>query len=213
MKIRWHGHACFEIRNGGATVVTDPHDGKQIGLPVPNVKADIILKSHDHFDHNAVRVVKGNPKVVKDAGDVEISGVKIRGVSAFHDEEKGAKRGANIIFRFTMNGLTFCHLGDLGHVVSGETAAELGKIDILFTPVGSVFTIDAKGAFDMVNLLKPRVVVPMHYKVGSLSLNIQDVTPFLKMFDKSAVTQVGNEVEFDAKDLPEKGTAVWVFSL
>jgi L-ascorbate metabolism protein UlaG (beta-lactamase superfamily) len=213
MKIRWLGHACFEIQKNDVTVVTDPHDGKQIGLAPPNVKADIILQSHDHFDHNAVKVVKGNPKVVKNPGSTELLGVRIKGVQVFHDEVQGDKRGKNIIFRFTMNGITLCHLGDLGHVVSPDIAAELGKIDILFTPVGSVFTIDHKGAWEMVRLLKPRVVVPMHYKTGSLSLNIQDAAPFLGGAPKEKITQVGNEVEFDEKDLPAGGPDVWVFSL
>lgn len=213
MKIRWHGHACFEIRNGNVTVVTDPHDGKSIGLAPPNVKADIVLQSHDHFDHNAVKVVKGNPKVINVPGSTEVNGVKILGVQLFHDEMQGAKRGKNIVFRFQMNGISFCHLGDLGHVISKETAAELGKVDILFTPVGSVFTIDAKGAWEVAKLLRPRIVVPMHYKTGSLSLNIQDVTPFLNGSPKERITQMGSEVEFDAKDLPVGGTDVWVFSL
>lgn len=213
MLIRWHGHACFEVKNGSVTVVTDPHDGRQIGLAPPAVKADLVLQSHDHFDHNATGCVSGDFEVVREPGEHRACGVDIKGIQVYHDEDEGSRRGRNIIFQFKAGGITFCHLGDLGHTLPPEIVADIGPVDVLFVPVGSVFTIDAKAAWEIVNAMKPKVAVPMHYKTGSLSLNIQPVEPFLALAGEQKVTQVGNETEFDQKDLPAKGTKVWVFSI
>jgi len=114
LQIRWHGHACWGITND-KTLVTDPHDGKSIGIPAPTVTGDIILVSHDHYDHNSVKSVeKDGSKVVLDGRKRTIDDVEIRGIDSFHDEAGGAKRGNNIMYKFTMDGINFCHLGDLG---------------------------------------------------------------------------------------------------
>ncbi|HOQ26988.1 MAG TPA: MBL fold metallo-hydrolase, partial [Methanomassiliicoccaceae archaeon] len=98
MKIAWHGHSCFEVHDS-LVVVTDPHDGKSIGIKPPVVKADICLISHDHFDHNCARVIHGDPTILREAGEMVVKGVKVKGISTFHDDEGGAKRGRNIVFR------------------------------------------------------------------------------------------------------------------
>ncbi|HEC89782.1 MAG TPA: Zn-dependent hydrolase, partial [Thermoplasmatales archaeon] len=153
LRIRWHGHACFEITDE-VTIVTDPHDGKSIGIHPPTVQGDIILVSHDHFDHNSVKTVeKEKSIVITDIKPHTISGVKIRGVEAFHDEAKGSKRGTINIYVFTVDDITFCHLGDLGHVLDEETVKKIGEVDILFIPVGGTYTIDAKEAWDVVKLI------------------------------------------------------------
>ncbi|RLF37737.1 MAG: Zn-dependent hydrolase [Thermoplasmata archaeon] len=211
LQIRWHGHACFEIRNK-LTIVTDPHDGKSIGLPAPSVKGDIILVSHDHYDHNSIKTVeKEGSIIVREVGEKEIENIRIKGVLSYHDEEKGAKRGENIIFKFTFDDINFCHLGDLGHVPGDDIVKELGAIDVLFTPVGGTFTIDAEGAWKTVNKLKPKIAVPMHFKVHGLSLPISDVEPFLNK-DRSRVVHVGNEIDIEKEELP-KEMEIWVFSL
>jgi len=93
MIIRWHGHACFEISNG-RTIVTDPHDGKSIGIKPPQVKADLVLVSHGHFDHNSVKTVsKGSTKIISTVGKFEELGIKVKGVKAFHDNAGGERRG------------------------------------------------------------------------------------------------------------------------
>ena len=121
LQIRWHGHACWEITND-ITLVTDPHDGKSIGIPAPSVAGDIILVSHDHYDHNSVKSVeKEDSKVVTDSRKRTISNIEIAGVDSFHDEDFGAKRGNNIMYKFIMNGIKFCHLGDLGHELDEES--------------------------------------------------------------------------------------------
>ncbi len=211
MKVRWHGHSCFEIGDG-ITIVTDPHDGKSIGIKPPVVKADIVLLSHDHFDHNCVRVVKRlNTKVVRSVGLTKKNDVKIKGFSSYHDDVGGAKRGENIIFRFTVGGMNFCHLGDLGHTLDDATVSELGSIDVLFIPVGNVFTIGPREAWELLKKIKPRVAIPMHYRVGGLSLSIKPVDPFLENAGVESIVRIGNEIEFEKEDLPET-MEVWVFT-
>ncbi len=210
MKIVWHGHSCFEIQDG-LTVVTDPHDGKSIGIKPPTVKADVLLVSHDHFDHNCVRIVKGEPQIVRESGETVIGDLQIRGIPTFHDAEGGLKRGKNIVFCFEMDGIRFCHCGDLGHVLDAEQAAAIGAVDVLFIPVGGVFTIDSKDAQRVIATLQPAVVIPMHYRIGGLSISIENLDAFLEEIPEEDVLGVGNEIDFGKEDLPQK-TEYWVFS-
>jgi L-ascorbate metabolism protein UlaG (beta-lactamase superfamily) len=210
MRIIWHGHSCFEVRDG-AVIVTDPHDGKSIGIKPPILKADLVLVSHDHFDHNCTRMVKGDYTIVRDSGDRIVRGIPIHGISAFHDQEQGAKRGKIVVFKFILDGLSFCHCGDLGHVLTDEMVERLGEVDVLFVPVGGVFTLDAEGAKRLIEKVRPRIAVPMHFRIGGLSLSIQGVEPFLKGLPEDRVIRVGNEVEFHRDELPEK-MEYWVFS-
>jgi L-ascorbate metabolism protein UlaG (beta-lactamase superfamily) len=211
LQIRWHGHACFEITND-KTLVTDPHDGKSIGIPAPSVAGDIILVSHDHYDHNKVKSVeKEESKVVTDERKRTIDNVEIQGIPSYHDECHGEKRGNNIIYKFTLDGVTFCHLGDLGHDLDEETIQKIGYVDILFVPVGGTFTVDANGAWGVVNKIKPRIIIPMHYKIGGLSLPITGIDPFLNK-NTFKILKVGNEIDIEKEDLP-KEPEIWTFTL
>jgi L-ascorbate metabolism protein UlaG (beta-lactamase superfamily) len=210
MRLVWHMHSCFEI-NAQATVVMDPHDGRSIGVKPPSLRADVVTISHDHFDHNAVRVIKGDYVVVKDVAPKNIKGVAIRGITGFHDDVGGEKRGRMNIFHLTLDGVRFCHLGDLGHMLSVAQVEELGEVDVLFVPVGGVFTIDGAQAQTLVQMIGPKVAIPMHFRVGGLSMSIQNADSFLKGLPEEKVVRVGNEVEFEAEDLPEE-TEYWVFS-
>jgi L-ascorbate metabolism protein UlaG (beta-lactamase superfamily) len=212
--IRWHGHSCFEIGDENEiTIVTDPHDGKSIGIKQPQVVGDIVLMSHDHFDHNCERIVQGlDKKLVTKAGTQTVKGIPITGVSSFHDEEEGKKRGENIIFRFELEGVRFCHLGDLGELLDEGQLSKIGEVDVLFIPIGGTFTLDAKGAWKVIKAIKPRVIIPMHFRVGGLSLSIAPVEGFLEKAKPESVVKVGNEIELTREDLPEE-QEVWVFSL
>ena len=211
LQIRWHGHACFEVTND-VTLVTDPHDGKSIGIPAPSVLGDIILMSHDHYDHNSVKTVeKEGSKVVKDERKRTIADVEISGVPSFHDEVEGAKRGKNIIFKFEMDGVKFCHLGDLGHELDEVTVQKIGDVDVLFIPIGGTFTVDDKQAWNVISSINPKIVVPMHYKIGGLSLPIAGIDAFLEQA-KYKVVPVGNEIDIEKGEIPEK-PEVWTFTL
>jgi len=211
LQIRWHGHACFEITNE-VTLVTDPHDGKSIGIPAPSVMGDIILVSHDHYDHNSVKTVeKDGSKIVTDERKRNISNVEIRGIKSFHDECEGAKRGENIMYKFTIDGIKFCHLGDLGHELDEDAVQKIGEVDILFLPIGGTFTIDDRQAWNVINMIKSKIIVPMHYKIGGLSLPIAGIDPFLEK-NKYKIIKVGNEIDIEKEDLPED-PEVWTFTL
>jgi len=210
LRIRWHGHSCFEITNE-ITLVTDPHDGKSIGIHAPDVLGDVILVSHDHYDHNSVKSVEKEESIVVRDGRIKtVLGVKIRGVVSFHDESAGRKRGENIIYVFTMDNISFCHLGDLGHELDEGAVQQIGDVDVLFIPVGGNFTIDAEKAWNVINGIKPKIVIPMHYKFGGLSLPIAEIDLFLAKnnFD---VSHVGNEIDIEREDLPEN-PEIWVFT-
>lgn len=188
MEIIWHGHACFRLhQRGGPTIVTDPYDNS-IGYALPRLQADIVTVSHDHNDHNYVQGIRGNPKVLTSPGEYEIQGVFITGIPTFHDRKQGEERGRNIVFLFDFEGLTICHLGDLGHVLSQPQAEVLGNVDVLLIPVGGVYTISAARAAEVVSLLEPRLVIPMHYKTKALTFRLSTVGPFLKEMGAEDIT-------------------------
>ncbi len=213
MRIRWHGQSCFEIGYEGNILVTDPHDGKNIGINPPQVEGDIILVSHDHYDHNAVRKVE-NPdsEIVRDAGVRDIGDIKIEGIKSYHDEEGGKVRGENTIFKFSMNGLDLCHMGDIGHLPDEELVDEIGSVDFLFIPVGGNFTIGPEEAKKTIEKIDPKIAVPMHFKIGGLSLDIKTLEPFLSLYPDEKTFKLGVELDFIKADLPEE-TEIWAFSL
>lgn len=212
MRIRWHGHSCFEI-TGSVQVVTDPHDGKSIGIAPPRAKADLVLVSHDHFDHNCARLVrKQEATVIAEPVMTVERGVRVEGIEAYHDDSQGAKRGKVVLFRFEVDGMSFCHLGDLGHDLDDQVVDRIAPLDVLFVPVGDVFTIGPEAARRIVDKVSPKVAVPMHYRTQGLSLSIKPVQDFLKLCDDAQVVRVGNEVDFSPEDLPLSGTEIWLFS-
>jgi len=212
LQIRWHGHSCWEITND-ITLVTDPHDGRSIGIPAPNVHGDIILVSHGHSDHSSgIKIVeKQDSKIIKDERKRNISNIEIRGIESYHDECRGEKRGKNIIYRFTIDGIEFCHLGDLGHDLDEKSIENIGEVDVLFIPIGGTFTVDDKKAWDIIKKIKPRIIIPMHYKIGGLSLPISGIDSFLEQ-NPYKVLPVGNEIDLEKEDLPED-PEVWTFTL
>jgi len=213
MRIRWQGHSCFEIA-GSVTVVTDPHDGASLGIAPPRVKGDVVLVSHDHFDHNCTKAVSrpGTAVIDKPVMTVE-HGVRVEGITAAHDNSGGARRGPITIFKFELDGTSFCHLGDLGHLLDEPVVERIAPVDFLFVPIGDVFTIGPAAAKSVIESVAPKVAVPMHYRVPGMTLSIQPLQNFTKLFDPSKVVKVGNEVDFSPDELPGSGTEIWVFSV
>ncbi|MBC7080841.1 MAG: MBL fold metallo-hydrolase [Thermoplasmatales archaeon] len=209
LRIRWHGHSCFSISNN-KTIIIDPHDGVSIGIPSPRIKADIILVTHDHFDHNQAKLVEKEGSIVLRSGK-KFEEIEIESFSSYHDKEKGRKRGEITVFKIKYDEIIFCHLGDIGEI-DEKLIKEIGDVDILFIPVGGTFTINAKEALEMSKKINPRVIVPMHYKIEGLSLPIDRLDKFLDLIEEIEVVYVANEVEITKEDLPEN-KEVWVFSL
>lgn len=203
MKIKWLGHACFLISSkGGLRVITDPYAaGGGIDYSPIRETADVVVVTHDHGDHNNVSAVQGKPEVVKGSGTRTAKGIHFRGIATFHDASNGQQRGLNTVFCFTMDDLKLCHLGDLGHVLGPAQLTEIGAVDILFVPVGGFFTIDAILASQVCDQLKPKVVLPMHFKTPRCGYPIAGVESFLKG-KKNVRKATGSEVEFERDKLP-----------
>ena len=186
MDIYWYGQACFKIKGKNATVVIDPFDPDFTGLKTPKLSSDVVLVTHAHKDHNFVQAVTGEqaekePMVFDRAGEYEVAGVVITGVSSFHDNSGGSERGINTIFHMLFDNLDIVHLGDLGQAkLTEEQIATLGQTDILLIPVGANYTIDAKQASDIVSQLEPKIIIPMHYKLDGLKFELDDASGFLK---------------------------------
>jgi len=202
MKVKWLGHASFLITSEkGTRIVTDPYQTGG-GLKYAEVKepADVITVSHEHFDHNKVDTIPGKPQVYK-GGALEVKGVKFSSVATFHDENKGKDRGPNTIACMDMDGMRLCHLGDLGHKLSPQEVAGIGRVDVLLIPVGGFYTINASVATEVIGQIKPKVVIPMHFKNDRCAFPVGGVEEFTK--GKTNVTVVdGTEVEFKAGSLP-----------
>jgi L-ascorbate metabolism protein UlaG (beta-lactamase superfamily) len=179
MEITWLGHSCFRLRDKQATLITDPYS-PDLGYSLGKQSADVVTLSHKHPGHSFVEGISGNPKVVKGPGEYEISNTLIIGVSTFHDNEKGVKRGKNSAYLIEVNEVSICHLGDLGHVLTDDQVEELGNVDVLLLPVGGVSTINGSVGAEIVRQLEPKIVIPMHYKTAAIKRNLEPVDGFLK---------------------------------
>ena len=208
MKIKWLGHSSFLLTSEkGTKIITDPYTTGG-GLSYGEIKesADIVTVSHEHGDHNNAAAVGGKPVVVKGSVSQDIKGIKIKGFQVFHDESKGKERGTDTIFTFAIDKFRVCHLGDLGHLLGEQEARDIGPVDVLFIPVGGFYTIDAANATKVCDQLKPKVVIPMHFKTPKLAYPLAGVDEFLKG-KKSVKKETGNEIE--VKALPT-ATEIWV---
>lgn len=180
LKIQWFGQSCFLITStDGKRVLTDPF-GPGVGYPVPSVEADVVLVSHSHSDHNNVSMAKGKPEVFMAIGSRDAAGISFLGIQSDHDDAGGAKRGKNIIFVWEMDGMRLAHLGDFGQLsLTDSQLSEIGKVDILFIPIGGTYTIDAGQAAKIIEQLSPKLIFPMHYRTDifkSLASGIDDFT-------------------------------------
>ncbi|MFZ5364748.1 MAG: MBL fold metallo-hydrolase [Patescibacteria group bacterium] len=213
MNISWLGHSCFKIetkyQNQNLVIITDPYH-KEIGLRVPKMAADIVTISHEHDDHNNREAVEGNlektPFLIDQPGEYEIKGVFVHGLSSSHDNQDGAQRGGNIIYRFDIEGLSLVHLGDLGHQLSDQQLDQLGNVDVLFVPVGGTYTLDANGASKLVREIEPRLVIPMHYRDDKVKLKLDSVNAFRKEMGGQATTE--KKIKIAAKNLPAEETKI-----
>jgi len=201
MKVKWLGHASFLITDDkGTRIITDPYaPASNLHYEAISEAADIVTVSHEHGDHSNTAAVQGNPEVVR--ASAEIKGIKFTGIPTFHDDAGGEKRGNNVIFCFAMDGVKVCHLGDLGHPLSDREAAAIGSVDVLLIPVGGFYTIDAAVAGRVSAQIKPRVIIPMHFRNEKCEFPITGVDEFLK--GKTDIDRLNtSETEFKAADLP-----------
>lgn len=204
MDIYFYGQACFRIKGKNASVLIDPYKEEFTGLKLPkDLSASLAISTHNHDDHNNLAQVTDAVLKITGPGEYEVNGVSVVGVSTFHDKEDGAQRGRNTVYNITVDGLNIVHLGDLGHTLSEEQIEEIGATDILLVPVGGVYTIDSKGASDVVSQLEPKIVIPMHYKLAGLKFELDPIENFLKeMGFESAEPQ--SKLSITKDKLPEE---------
>ena len=202
MKIKYLGHSSFKLTEStGTSVVTDPY-APEVGFVMTEVSADAVTVSHHHFDHDNVKAVGGNPKIIDKEASYDLSGVEINAVKSFHDGARGKKRGENVIFKFRMDGLDICHLGDLGEACTAELIEQILPVDVLLIPVGGNYTIDAETAKEYVDRLMPEIVIPMHYRTKESKIDIEKVEEFLNLFDdETAEIADSDEIELSRSDL------------
>jgi L-ascorbate metabolism protein UlaG (beta-lactamase superfamily) len=209
MDIIWYGQSCFKLKGKQASVVIDPFDPNFIGLKLPKeIESDIVLKTHDHADHNNVNSVSGTPRIFVGPGEYESKGILITGVASFHDKTQGSERGLNTLFHVVVDDLKIVHLGDLGQTsLTEEQIQEIDQTDILLIPVGSTFTINAKEAANIVSQLEPKVIIPMHYALPGLSVELEPVENFLKEMGAEAIQPIP-KLSIIKDKLPEEPTVV-----
>ena len=202
MKIEYLGHSCFKLTEStGTSIVCDPYS-EEVGFHMPAISADAVTVSHGHYDHNAIEKVGGNPKIIDKESSIELSGVEINSVKSFHDGNRGKKRGENIIFKFRMDGIDVCHLGDLGEDCSSDLIETVLPVNVLLIPVGGNYTLDAEMAKEYVDRIMPDIVIPMHYRTKDCKLDIDKVDEFLNLFDGECIEETeGNSVELSRSDL------------
>lgn len=208
MKIQFLGHSSFLITtDAGTRIVTDPFDPdkyKDSLLYRPYTEAaDIVTLSHEHADHGAAHIVAGSPIIIKGNGKFVASEVEFLGVETYHDESHGAERGRNTVFLIGADELRIAHMGDLGHVLSADQAAEIGKVDVALIPVGGYYTIDATKAAKVAEQIEAKIVIPMHYSNEKCSFPIAGVDQFIR--DKSNVIRQGSSIiEIRKETLPQE---------
>jgi len=206
VEIVWYGHSCFRLKTRGAIVITDPC-GKGVGYTIPRMRADIVTISYDHPDYSNCSLVQGDPKVISGPGEYEIKGVFVTGIATPLKKVKGPERPRNTLYLFNLDDLTVCHLGSLDHVPSQAQLESLSDIDILLIPVGAVTTLNANGAAEMIGLLEPKIVIPMHYKTKAVQAKLEPVTKFLQEMGLPE-TSPRDSLEIDKSGLPSETQVV-----
>jgi L-ascorbate metabolism protein UlaG (beta-lactamase superfamily) len=199
MELSWYGLSCFRITERKlTTIVTDPYNG-DLGLPPLKLKSDVVTVSHDAKGHNQVEAVSGTRHVLSGPGEYEIGGVFITGIATLNE----AKSNRNVIYLFDYDGLTVAHLGDMTKVPSQTQIEPLEQVHILLVPVGGGKSLNAAQAAELVSMLEPNIVIPMHYKLPGLLLDLEDVDRFLKEMGVTEPTQE-ESLKISMSNLPEE---------
>ncbi len=209
MNVEWYGQSAFALRSPQAAVFIDPFAdvsalaGRGIHFdypPITGVEADLVLVTHEHMDHNGVEAIAGDPTILRStAGRLASPAGEVVAVASEHDQVAGTERGPNTIFAFELDGLRVAHFGDFGQrALRDEQAEAIGAVDLVFLPVGGGPTLDAEQARWVVGRLKPRWVVPMHYRTPRIGF-LEPADAFLELF--AEVHRI-SEPRFDTAELP-----------
>ncbi|MFN0118013.1 MAG: MBL fold metallo-hydrolase [Elusimicrobiota bacterium] len=213
VEMSWHGHSCFTLRDStGRTIVIDPFD-ETVGYGRLKLFADLLLISHDHFDHNFKPAVKARLRdldVIESTGTYSVAGgLGVLGLPSFHDDVLGQKHGPNRMYVFQLGGLKFLHLGDMGHLLSIEQLRDIGKVDVVFVPVGGITTTDAVSAFRLATAVQSSIIIPMHY--GDVRFyRLDPLEKFTMLFDPPQVKFLNEKSVRLRISTPKEKPEVWV---
>lgn len=206
MEINWYGHACFRLKDRNLTIVCDPYD-KSIGLALPRLKADIVTISHDAPGHSYAEAVKDWRKVFSGPGEYEVEGVFITGIATAHGKDQAGLADPSTVFIFEFPDMTVAHLGDLGHVLTESQVEAMPNIDVLLIPVGGQRTLDAAMAAEVIGIVEPRIVIPMHYRMEGTPEHLDSLDRFLKEMGVPAPEPVA-ALRITKAQLPEETQVV-----
>lgn len=188
MEITWYGLSCFRLTERGlATVVTDPYDSEVVGYSPLKLKAEILSISHDAPGHNYTSAVKGTSHTITGPGEFEIGGVFITGIQMDGVKKRTNEEPRNTLYVFDYNGVTVAHLGDLRRVPTQTEVEALGTVDVAMVPVGGGGGLNAAKAAEVVSLLEPGFVIPMHYGTSKVKLKLSPLSKFLKEMGLSEI--------------------------
>ena len=210
MKIKWYGHACFRIEGDGVSIVTDPYTPEVAGLDPMEEPADVVIMSSatDRFHSNA-SMIPGDPKIVNaleiaGRGPVEVNGVEFEAFPTMESLKHKENPDENAIYLFEVEGVSILHLGDLGNPLAGEQLDRLrGKVDVLLALTGGPPTIELEDLDRVIEEIGPRIVIPMHYQIPRLKLDILSLEAFTSRYPEDAITRAGSaEVELSQSTLP-----------
>jgi len=211
MIISWFGHSCFRLESKDVSILIDPFS-KEIGLRPPKIKDNIVLLTHLHYDHADTKEAPPETKIVNGPGEYEMQGIYIKGIQSYHDNSNGAERGLNTIYVIQAEEINICHMGDFGQAKPEEhQLEEIGDVDVLMLPVGGTYTIDGKQAAEIVNQIEPKIIIPMHYKLPDLKIDIAGADKFLKEIGLKAETV--DKLKVTKKTLPQEEIKLIMFQM
>ncbi len=181
MEITWYGHSCFRLTERNyATVVTDPFDHKAVGYDALKLKAEIVTVSHEAPGHSNIDAVKSTTHVLTGAGEFEIGGVFITAVQTMGAGKKSKEKTRNTLYVFDYDGITVAHMGDMQETPTQSEVEALGTINVLLLPVGGGASLNAAKAAEVVSMLEPNLVIPMHYSTPDAKVSLDALSKFLK---------------------------------
>ena len=208
IRITWYGHSYFLIELGGVRIAIDPHDGGSLNLPEFRVKADLLLVTHNHYDHNAIDMVEAEKIVKWSRNKIKYKNIEIIGYPSYHDKAKGLLRGENTVYLIRYDNLRIVHFGDIGHLPDEELIRSLKGSEIVFVPVGGVYTINADEAWELLNIIKPKLFIPMHYWIPYSTLPLDPLEKFLNKAKARRLRLDKPILTISPEELPEKPTIV-----
>lgn len=230
MTINWYGQSCFRIEvpirgtrigdprsaspigtKGGVSILIDPFS-KEIGLRPARIKDDLVLITHEHYDHNNLEGLNPEAFLINAPGEYEKMGIYIQGISSYHDNTEGKERGLNTIYIIKAEDMVVCHMGDFGQTALGDKQIEdIGDIDVLMIPVGGKYTIDYKEAVEAISQIEPKIVIPMHYKTSGLKIDIDGPEKFVK--ELGLTPEKVDKFKINKKSLPTEETKLVMFTI